>query len=144
MMVAMCQTSFYTNTVLRLLVGVIFIMHGKFKLVWGYSHLSEWLHGQGFPLATLFAHVLPWIELLGGIIMIIGVGTRYLAAVFSLILLIALVKVKLAIGFISNTATGYEFDLLLLIVSLHVMATSPNSLKQVWGISRKGGDLNHD
>ncbi|WP_261306283.1 DoxX family protein [Paenibacillus andongensis] len=135
--------NFYANTVLRLLTGVTFFMHGRFKLLWGYTNLSEWLDGQGFPMATFFAHVLPWIELLGGIIMIIGIGTRYLAFVFSLILLIALFKVKLTTGFISNTATGYEFDLLLLVVCLQVAVTSSNSLKQVWRISRKGGESLH-
>ncbi|WP_261304232.1 DoxX family protein [Paenibacillus andongensis] len=134
---------FYANTVLRLLTGVIFFMHGRFKLLWGYTNLSEWLDGQGFPMATLFAHVLPWIELLGGIIMIIGIGTRYLAFLFSLILLIALFKVKLTTGFISNAATGYEFDLLLLVVCLQVAVTSSNSPKQVWKISRKGGESLH-
>lgn len=127
----------YANIALRLLVGFIFIMHGRFKLMWGYSNLSEWLQGQGFPFADFFAYVLPWIELLGGIVMVIGIGTRYLASLFSLILLIALFKVKLSVGFISNTATGYEFELLLLIVSLHVAVTSSNSLKQVWRVSRK-------
>ncbi|MDQ0496546.1 DoxX family protein [Paenibacillus brasilensis] len=139
----MHSMSFYANTVLRILTGVIFFMHGKFKLEWGYSNLSEWLHSQGFPLAAFFAHVLPWIELLGGIIMIIGIGTRYLAILFSLILLVALFKVKIATGFISNTNTGYEFDLLLMIVCLHVTVTSPNSLKQVWMTSGKGGETKH-
>lgn len=139
----MYSMSFYANTVLRILTGVIFFMHGRFKLVWGYSNLSEWLHGQGFPLAAFFAHVLPWIELLGGIIMIIGIGSRYLAILFSLILLTALFKVKLAAGFISSKDTGYEFDLLLLVACLHVAVTSTNSLKQVWLTSRKGGETKH-
>lgn len=139
----MYNMNFYSNTALRLLVGFIFIMHGRFKLVWGYPNLSEWLHGEGFPMATFFAYSLPWVELLGGVIMIIGIGTRYLATVFSLILMIALFKVKFAVGFISNTATGYEFDLLLLFVCLHVALTTPNSLKQVWRKSQKGGENNH-
>lgn len=74
--------------------------------------------------------------------MIIGIGSRYLAILFSLILLVALFKVKLAAGFISNTDTGYEFDLLLMVACLHVAVTSPNSLKQVWMTSPKGGETN--
>jgi len=81
--------------------------------------------------------VLPWVELLGGIVIIIGIGTRYLASLFSLILLVALFQVKLSAGFISNTATGYEFDLLLLIVSLYVAATGSNSLKQTWAFRKE-------
>ncbi|MDF2717384.1 MAG: oxidoreductase [Paenibacillus sp.] len=128
------NVGFYTNTALRLLLGITFIMHGKFKLEWGYGNLADWLHSQGFPLAELFAYALPWIELLGGILVVIGAGTRYIASLFGLILLLALLKVKLGSGFISSSATGYELDLLLLVVSVHVAATAPSSLKDVWGI----------
>lgn len=132
--------SFYSNTALRLLLGITFILHGKFKLVWGYANLSEWLSTQGFPFATFFAYVLPWIELIGGLLVLVGVGTRYLSSMFGVILLIALLKVKLSAGFISNSATGYEFDLLLLLVSIHVAVMTPNRFKDVWSSLLKGGE----
>ncbi|WP_238403346.1 DoxX family protein [Paenibacillus mesophilus] len=137
------NVGFYTNTALRLLLGITFMMHGIFKLEWGYGGLTEWLHSQGFPLAELFGYVLPWIELLGGILVLIGAGTRYVAALFSLILLVALLKVKLGAGFISSSATGYEFELLLLAVSVHVAATAPNSLKDVWVSLFERGNNGH-
>jgi hypothetical protein len=44
---------------------------------------------------------------------------------------------------ISSTATGYEFDLLLLFVSFHVAVDNYNSFKNVWGIFLRGGEKNH-
>lgn len=72
--------------------------------------------------------------------MLVGVGTRYLASMFGVILLIALLKVKLSAGFISNSATGYEFDLLLLLVSIHVAVMTPNRSKDVWSSLLKGDE----
>jgi putative oxidoreductase len=126
------RITLYTNTVMRVLLGLIFIIHGLFKIEWGYANLAAWLHDQGFPLAGLCAYVLPWVELLGGIALIIGIGSRYIALIFSLLLLVALLTVKLQAGFLSSTQTGYEFDLILLVVSIHVAATTSNSLSQTW------------
>lgn len=135
--------SVYTNHALRLLLGITFVLHGKFKLVWGYSNLSDWLQSQGFPFSELFGYVLPWIEVVGGLFIIAGVGTRLCSFLFAGILLIALLKVKIGSGFISSTDTGYEFDLLLLIVSLHVAVSSPNGMKEVWN-NLKGGERRRD
>jgi uncharacterized membrane protein YphA (DoxX/SURF4 family) len=141
--VVLQNLSLYTNTGLRLLLGITFILHGKFKLDWGYVNLAEWLYSQGFPLASLFGYVLPWVEVIGGILVVIGVGTRYLASFFCVLLLVALLKVKLSAGFISSTSTGYEFDLLLLFASFHVAVNTSNSFKNVWGIFFRGGETNH-
>lgn len=133
----------YTYIALRLLVGIIFAAHGKFKLDWGYANLAEWLGTQGFPLAVLLGYLLPWIELVGGLLVIAGLGTRYIASAFSLILLAALLKVKLSVGFISGTATGYEFDLLLLAVCVHVALTARGSWRAAWMIRTEGGETSN-
>jgi putative oxidoreductase len=80
----------------------------------------------------LFSYILPWIELIGGILLIVGFGSRLISIVFSFILLVAIIKVKISAGFISNTATGYEFDLLMLFVSVHAAIITRNSFQDNW------------
>jgi putative oxidoreductase len=133
----------FSNTLLRLLLGIIFILRGKFKVDWGYVNLIDWLKAEGIPMATFWGYLLPWMEIVGGILVVVGVGTRYLSILFTLILLVALLQVKLTAGFISNTATGFEFDLLMLLVSIHVAITHSNAFKSNWNLTMKGGEQNN-
>lgn len=118
----------FAHVMLRITLGLIFVAHGNFKLSWGMDQLAGWLGLQGFPLPDVLAPLLTSVELLGGLLLMIGVGTRYIAALFSIILLVAIFKVKLAIGFIAANATGYELDVILVVVSLFVALTGESRL----------------
>ncbi|MGC5328027.1 DoxX family protein [Brevibacillus sp. SYSU BS000544] len=118
----------FANAILRISVGFIFAAHGVFKYSWGMGNLADWLAQQGFPLPGVTAPVLTGVELLGGLLLMLGVGTRYISAIFSCILLVALFKVKLSVGFIATNATGYEFDFILLVVSLFISLTGESTL----------------
>jgi putative oxidoreductase len=139
----MNQMNYYANTALRILAGIVFIIHGKFKLDWGYVNLSNWLDEQGFPFSIFIGYLLPWVEVVGGLILIIGLGTRYVATIFSIILVAALFKVKLSAGFISTTATGYEFESLLLVVSIHIALTGDSPANRLFNKKSKEGNLVH-
>ena len=57
---------------LRVVLGAIFIAHGKAKLVAGPAGMAGLLKGQGFPMPTLFAWVVALLEFVGGILLVIG------------------------------------------------------------------------
>ncbi|MBA2874744.1 DoxX family membrane protein [Thermaerobacillus caldiproteolyticus] len=61
------------------------------------------------------------LEVVGGIALIIGIGTRLVAVLFALLMVGAIVKVKFAAGFLGNGETaGWEFDLALLAISVYL------------------------
>lgn len=65
------------------------------------------------------AYIVALIETVGGIAMILGLGTRVVSILFAIVLLGAILPVKLAAGFIGNgQMAGFELDLLLLAISI--------------------------
>ncbi|WP_222619010.1 MULTISPECIES: DoxX family protein [Ornithinibacillus] len=100
---------------LRVVLGVIFIGHGVSKFQDGIGSIAGWFDSIGLP--GFLAYIVASIELIGGIAMLIGLGTRVVGGLFVLVLLGAIVKVQLATGFIG----GYAYDLALLAISAYFL-----------------------
>ncbi len=117
--------------ILRVVTGLIFAMHGWQKLmVMGVPGVTGFLTMLHFPLPGVLAVLLIAGELLGGILLILGLWTHWAAKVLAFIALVALVTVHLAQGFF---LPGYEFILLILAASVSVMITGPGK----WSLDRK-------
>lgn len=105
-------------TILRIFLGVTFLIHGSAKFQGGIENTVGFFESLGLP--GFMAYVVALIELIGGFAMILGIGTRVVSILFVLVLAVATVKVKLAIGFLGNgQMAGYELDLALLIIALY-------------------------
>ncbi|WP_102347572.1 DoxX family protein [Bacillus sp. Marseille-P3661] len=103
--------------VIRLVVGITFLLHGLAKFQNGLVNTSIYFESLGLP--GILAYVVSYIELVGGAAMILGVGTQLVSVLFAFVMIGAIFTVKLSAGFMGNsTATGYEFNLLLLAVSV--------------------------
>ncbi|HXZ39692.1 MAG TPA: DoxX family protein, partial [Terriglobales bacterium] len=76
---------------LRVAVGVIFVMHGWQKLSWGFHDVAGFLNSLGIPQPTVAAVLLTTVELLGGIALILGLLTRYAAALLAIDMLVAII-----------------------------------------------------
>ncbi len=73
-------------------------------------------------LPSFLAYVVSFIELAGGIALILGLGTRIVSALLALIMIGATFKVKLAAGFLGNgQGAGYELDLALLVMAIFIL-----------------------
>ena len=116
---------------LRVVVGAIFLAHGWQKLSGGVEGVEAFLFGLGFPMAGLFAVLLIAAEVLGGILLILGAFTHWVAKILAFVALIALVVVHLPNGFIG--AGGYEFILLILVSCISIMITGPGR----WSVDAK-------
>ncbi|MCU7556933.1 DoxX family protein [Macrococcus capreoli] len=102
---------------LRITVGLTFFLHGLAKFQGGIENTVGFFESLGFP--GVLAYVVAIIELVGGIMMILGIKTKIIGWLFVAVLAVAIIKVKLAAGFMGNDkTTGYEFDILLLAASL--------------------------
>jgi putative oxidoreductase len=99
--------------VLRIVVGVVFAMHGWQKIhVFHLAGVTGMLSHLGIPMPTVFAVILTTVEFLGGILLITGLATRGPAVLLSVDMLVALITVHMKNGFF--VPGGIEFPLTLL------------------------------
>jgi putative oxidoreductase len=106
-------------SLLRVFLGITFLVHGVDKFQGGIANTAGFFESLGLP--GFAAYIVASIELIGGIAMILGLGTRVVAALFAIILAVATIKVKLAVGFLGNgQMAGYELDLALLVISVYI------------------------
>ncbi|HXH34298.1 MAG TPA: DoxX family protein [Plantibacter sp.] len=113
---------------LRLVLGVILIAHGLQKvLVDGIPGVAAGFGGMGIPAPEAAAIVVVAVELLGGALLIIGLGTRVVAVLSAINMVVALLLVHLSAGFFAADG-GYEFVLLLAVVSLALALTGPGRI----------------
>jgi putative oxidoreductase len=109
---------FYDNvlpiaeTFVRIVVGVMFVMHDWGKLSAGPAAVAANLAKSGLEPAIFWAYVILFFELVGGICLIIGLFTRFFAAALAIEMLVALLLVHLPKGYAVATG-GYEYVLLI-------------------------------
>ena len=100
-------------TVLRVVVGIVFLKHGWMKaFAFGLHGTAGFFAASHIPLPLLSAFVVTWVELLGGLALILGALTRAAAVLLAIEMLVAILKVHLKNGFF--LPTGYEFALTML------------------------------
>jgi putative oxidoreductase len=100
-------------TVLRVVTGIVFFMHGYTKVfVWGFEGTAAGFEKMGIPLAGVAGPFVGLLELLGGLALIAGLATRWISIPLAFTMLVAILKVHLAAGFFAPN--GYEFPLMLL------------------------------
>jgi putative oxidoreductase len=100
--------------VLRIVVGVVFAMHGWQKIhVFHLAGVTGMLSHLGIPMPTVSAVILITVEFLGGILLITGLATRGPAVLLAVDMIVAIITVHMKHGFFVQTG-GYEFPLTLL------------------------------
>src|SRR2546428_1205212 len=90
---------------LRLVVGLVFIVHGGQKLfVFGVGGAAGFMAKVGIPWPFLAAVIVIAVEILGGLALILGLGTPLAAAPLAIDIVVAILAVRLAAGLLG----GYE------------------------------------
>lgn len=119
------------STIMRVVLGIIFIFHSMDKFQMGLQNVEGWFSSLGLP--GFLADVVAVIELVGGIMLIVGLFTRYVSGVFMVMLIGAIVTAKLPVGLLGNgQMAGYELDLGFILVLLHlVVAPSSHSIDRL-------------
>lgn len=102
----------------RVALAVVFITHGYAKL----THIDATIAFFGsLGMSSFFAYLVGIVELLAGLMMLAGYYTRYAGYLIAIVMLVAIVKVKWALGFMG----GYEFDFTLLMCALAIACAGP-------------------
>lgn len=117
---------------LRIMLGASFLIHGLSKFQGGVGNTAAWFDSIGLPGGL--AYVVAIIEVLGGILMILGIATRYVAIAFVAIMLGAIFSVKASNGFLGNDqGAGYELELVLAVMAVYFVLAPFN----VYSFTRK-------
>ncbi len=85
----------YSLFVLRLFVGAVFLAHGALKLFGGLSGFAGFLQQAGVPLPDIMAPLAAAVEFLGGVSIILGLGTRIASLLLTAVMVVAMVTVTL-------------------------------------------------
>jgi putative oxidoreductase len=115
----------YGLSVVRILVGVIFMAHGAQKLFglfggYGLEGTGQWMESIGLAPGYLMALLSGSAEFFGGLALVVGLLVRPAALALAVTLVVAIFSVHINNGlFMSNN--GYEFALALLAGSVAVL-----------------------
>ena len=126
-------------TVLRVVLGVIFIMHGGQKLfVYGLDGVAGSFGQMGIPAAGFFGPLVAFVEFFGGIAIVLGLLTRLAAAGVGATMLVAILTVHLKQGFFNPG--GVEFPLALLAAATALVLTGAGAYSADAQIAKRIGD----
>ena|ERR1700736_5080751 len=106
-------------TLLRIVVGAVFVAHGWQKLSWGFHNVAGFLSSVGIPYPTIAAVVLTVVELLGGLALIAGVLTRYVAVALAFDMAVAIITYHIHNGFFMPK--GIEYPMVPLAANLSLV-----------------------
>jgi putative oxidoreductase len=99
-------------TVLRVITGIVFFIHGYQKLFqFGIHGVAGMFSHFGIPLPAVSAVIVTLVEFVGGLLLITGLGTRIAAGLNGIDMTVAILAVHLKNGF--SGPMGYEHPLTL-------------------------------
>lgn len=115
-------------TVLRLVAGIIFCVHGAQKLfIFGFGGVSQTFEQLGIPLAPLAAIIVTLVEFFGGAALILGLFTRLVGVLLAVDMLTATLVAHLPAGFFISGG-GIEFTMLLCASAVAFVLSGPGEL----------------
>ncbi len=115
----------FAPVILRVVTGVVFVVHGYGKLFGGMEQFTAFVTGN-LKLPAALAWVAAGIEFFGGTALILGLLTRLAALGIALVMAVAISKVHWAAGLTAEG--GYEYPLTLLCVAVSLMLTGGGPL----------------
>lgn len=108
-----------STLILRVILGITFFVHGLVKFQGGIENIVGWFESIGLP--GFLAYGVALVEMIGGALLVLGLGSRIVSALLALLMIGATVKVKLAAGFLGNgQMAGYELDLALMAMAVFI------------------------
>jgi len=112
---------------IRIMVGIVFVMHGGQKLfIYGVSGVASSMEQMGMPLPMVSAVLASFAEFFGGAFMLLGLFTRIAAIPLAFVMFVAVTTVHISQGFF--LPGGFEYALTLLITNIGLILTGAGEL----------------
>lgn len=117
--------------ILRIVLGIAFIVHGYPKLFKGENRqgFADWLSSMGIRPGRFWALVVGVVEFFGGIALLLGIYTQIVAVLIVVNMLVAMWKAKWGkVGFTAQG--GWELDLAYMVMAISLLLTGSG----VWSL----------
>src|ERR687886_364346 len=140
----LAQLAGFAPLILRVMAGIIMAVHGWQKLteVGPANFGRQALANLGVPLPVFMGYVVTLAELIGGILLIVGLLSRLAALILAIEMVFTTLLVKINVGFIAppGSGAGAELDLILLAAFLTILLVGPGrlSLDELLGVKGEG------
>ncbi|SEP00675.1 putative oxidoreductase [Halogranum amylolyticum] len=132
----------------RLALGIPMLISGVGKVLaigpksMGIAGFAGFLASLGVPLPTIAAWGVGLLELVGGILLLVGLAVRVTSALVAINMLVATVLVHLPNGY-PATSGGIELTLALTLVAVALVVSGPGALSVEYAL-RDQDDLSSD
>jgi putative oxidoreductase len=123
-------TARYGLAILRIVLGIAMIVHGWSKLSGGVDNVAGFFgETLGIPLPGLMAWVVTIVELVGGILLVVGFLTQIVGILIALDMLGAILFAFLLRGapFIENGAITWEKEAVFAAAALCIVLAGPGA-----------------
>ena len=121
-------------TLLRVVVGAIFIAHGAQKLfVFGLDGVAGGFASMGVPMAGILGPFVGLVEFLGGIALAVGLLTRLASIGIASTMVVAILLVHLKQGFFNPGGVEFPLSLLASTIALTLTGAGDWSLDALIG-----------
>ena len=117
-------------TVVRIMTGLLFAVHGYQKFAGGIGGAAAMFTKIGIPFPGLMAPFIAILELVGGILLLLGVATRVVACLFAVEMLVTTLWVKIP----SANWNASDLDRMLLVACVLFVLAGPGAaaLDRLW------------
>ncbi|MGH7267467.1 MAG: DoxX family protein [Candidatus Rokuibacteriota bacterium] len=117
-------------TIVRVMTGLVFAVHGYEKVVGGLDQVAAGFGRMGIPTPHVMGPLVAFLELLGGMLLIVGLGTRLLGLLFAIQMAVATFWVKIP----AQGWNASDLDRMLLAAGLLLFLAGPGraALDRAW------------
>src|SRR5271157_4405944 len=87
-----------TIIIIRLMAGAVFFFEGILKFVYANQGVGRFTK-LGFPFPETTAHIIATSEIIGGLLLLFGLFTRYVSFYFIIQMIVAVLSTKISLYF---------------------------------------------
>jgi len=119
-------TKHWGIAILRVGLAIVYLSHGGQKLfTFGFSGVQGAFAHMGIPLPTITGPFVALLEFVGGALLALGVGVRWVSILLAIEMAVAIFKVHLPNGYFMPN--GYEYALTLFAANCCIALEGPGA-----------------